>query len=577
MGLNARAVAVLLAFGLGACPSEDREGRVKAAGGSAGAAPEASSATDERKNERPRLVVSIVLDQLGSWVLERYRPLLPEDGLLSRGMREGAFHLRVRYPYAATITAAGHATLHTGVTPRAHGVVANDRYDPERGEKRALVDDGAHPILGAEGYAGPGVLRSPTVADVLSAATKGRAKIVSISIKDRGAILTAGRTPDFVAFYDRSVPGFTTSTYYAEDLPPWFVAFRERHPVQAYFEPWVPLPVTRQAAMVPDDRAVEGLLEGFGRTFPHDPRRTKSPASIFRFMPASTRYQLDLARAAVEALDLGDDATPDLLLLSVSATDYIGHVFGAESWEYLDNLLRTDRMLSDFVAELRRETQVAVVVTSDHGQAPLPADPPPPRIDPPALLQSIESALTARFGTGPFAAGYFLPYIYLTPAAMMHPEGEALVDAMLAHLRERPDIRLAVRATEAAKWIDSRDPMKRAIAEGIDLEQSGSIYLVPKEGVIVDPGLGGGGTTHGTPYLYDRDVPVIAWGAGVHRARTVEPQDALQVAPSLAALLGISPPEGATAPTLAGFPKRAARGEGQARGVAPASEASGAR
>ncbi len=497
----------------------------------------------------------MVLDQLGTWALERHFHALPADGLLRRAAAEGVLHRRVRYGYGATITAAGHASLFTGVLPRVHGVVANDLYDPERGAQRALVDDGEHALFGAPGFASPSVLRAQTVGDAL-VAHHPSAKVVSLSIKDRAAVLSGGHRPSFVAFYDSRVPGFTSSSYYFDALPGWFTNWRARHPVERYYETWEPLEGTARAAGVPDDRSVEGHLPGFGSTFPHDVRSSARPASLLRFTPSSTRMLLDLAEAAVDAYDLGGDEIPDLLALSVSATDYIGHAFGAESWEYLDNLIRTDRWLGELVRRLEKKTSVAVLVTSDHGHAPTPEDPAPTRLKPPALVAELDATLVERFGPGKYVAGYYIPYLYLTEAARTGPDAAAIESAVIEALRARPDVALAERSEVAAGWLEHPDELHRAVAAGIALDRAGPVYVVPAEGVVVDPNLGGGGTTHGTPYAYDRDVPVFVLGARVGRLETEEPLDLLQVAPTLARLLGIPPPPLAKLPPLPGVHER---------------------
>lgn len=471
---------------------------------------------------------------------------------MRRALEKGVFHPVVRYPYGATVTAAGHASLHTGVTPRRHGVVANDRFDGGRGKKRALVDDGEHTVFGTEAFASPTVLRSPTVADALRARHPG-AKVASLSVKDRGAILPGGQRPDFVAFYASGIPGFTTSSYYAEALPEWLERWREEHPLTRYLEPWEALAVTAQGVSEPDERSIEALLPGFSRTFPHDPKATPSPSFFIKLTPNSTRYQLDLARATVEALDMGSDLIPDLLLLSVSATDYVGHAFGAESWEFADNLVRTDLMLGAFVRELEKNTTVAVILSSDHGQAPAPTDPVPPRIFPEAMLADLDAALAPTFGEGKYAAGYYIPYVYLTASAAADPRRDQIEREMVRLLTAREDVEGAFLSKQVATWLKDPDPARRVLAEGVDLERSGPIYVVPKKGVIVDPNFRGGGTTHGTPYEFDRDVPVLAFGPRTAAATSQKPQDILQVAASLAALLGIEAPEGANPSPLEGF------------------------
>lgn len=502
---------------------------------------------------KPKLVLAVVLDQFGTWALEKHLPYLPEDGVIRRAVEGGLAHRRVRYPYGATITAAGHATLHTGVAPSVHGVVANDLYDPERGEKRALVDDGEHAIFGTDGFAGPAVLEVPTVGDALEQSTEGKAKVVALSIKDRASVLPAGRKADIAVFYDKRIPGFTTSSFYAKAIPEWLATFSAAHPTANYFGAWEPLEISLTAG-IEDDRAVEGSFEGFDRTFPHDPKETKNPGSALRFFPASTDFLLELARAAVKAYDMGGDDVPDLLSVSVSATDYVGHKFGADSLEYLDNLIRADRALGAFVRELEKTTELAVLISSDHGHAPTPNDPAPARIFPPKLLEALDAHLSEKFGEGSYGTGYHVPYLYLSPEALKREDRDAILAETIRFLEARPDVKAAAKTEDAAeKWAKSEDPQLSASALGIKVNSGGPIYVVPAEGAIVDTNLGDGGTTHGTPWLYDRDVPVLGFGVGIERVESSEAYDIRQYASSLCKLLDISCPAKDALPALPGI------------------------
>ena len=534
---------------LGACAGADRASAPASTASKPSNQPSSGDA-------RPRLVVSVVLDQLGSWVLEKYRSRLPANGVLARAITTGAHHPVVRYPYAATITAAGHATLYTGVPPRVHGVTANSVYDYARASSRALVDDGKHAVFGTKVNASPTVLQAETVGDALKRQTGGRAKVVSISIKDRGAVLPGGKKADMAVFYDKSVPGFTTSTYYAPVLPEWLSAWRAAHPIDDYLKVWTPLAETAANPPGPDDRESETNMGPFGRTFPHDPAKLGPMRySVFRVTPGATRYQLDLAEHLVAQFGLGTDDVPDLLAVSISGTDYVGHGFGAESWEYLDNLLRTDRMLTEFIDGLSTRMSVSVLVTSDHGQARLTEK--PRYIVPKKFVEAIDGEMREAFGDAlaPYVVAYKIPYVYLGRKVLDSPKKDAVLDRLVNVLKARSDIHLAVRATEGATWTkDVNSSVERLVGESIRVGVAGQVFVVPAEQVIVDPEMGGGGTTHGTPWSYDREVPVLLYGAGVSKAVSTEPQGILQVAPTLAAMLGIEPPAGASASPLAGAP-----------------------
>ena len=372
--------------------------------------------------ETPQLVVLLVIDQLGSWVFSRYLPLLSPDGFMRHVVDDGAVH-HVDFPYASTLTAPGHAGIVTGAAPSVHGVSANETL--RDGRIVRIVDDGEHPILGLEGvFASPTVLRSPTVADVLKEETEGRAKVASVSFKARAAILTAGQDPDAVFFYEASVPGFTSSAYYTGDegLPAWFREWSEEHPPDEMLKPWEPFEEMRVTDVCElDDQPGEGGV-GLDATFPHDARNADSPYSTVRYTGLTNEYLLSLAEKTTQALEMGRDDVPDLLVLAVSSTDYIGHAFGAESCEYFDNLWRLDQSLAAFARGLEARGRVSYLVTADHGVARLVErsvadENPAHRLSEAELVALVEARLDEAFGAGDWVAGYAHPFVHLTPEA----------------------------------------------------------------------------------------------------------------------------------------------------------------
>jgi predicted AlkP superfamily pyrophosphatase or phosphodiesterase len=299
--------------------------------------------------------VAIVLDQVPSWALDKYRDALAEDGAIRRGLRDGASYV-ASFPYSTTFTGPGHATLFSGATPSVSGITGNQFYDRSTRTLRPTVSDSRYPVLGnPKATASPIRLRVPTVGDALKRATNGAARVAALSLKDRAAVLPGGQRPDVALWYDAAIPGFTTSTYYSEGLPEWLVEWQRAHPTAGYLKPWSPLdPETAARFAGADDAPGEGGWAGLGASFPHDPTRSASAASVLRATPAGTDYLLDLARAVIDQLELGEDDVPDLLTVSVSGTDYVGHVFGPDSWEYFDNLVRVDRALGAFTEDIAR-------------------------------------------------------------------------------------------------------------------------------------------------------------------------------------------------------------------------------
>jgi arylsulfatase A-like enzyme len=517
-----------------------------------------------------RLVLAIVLDQLPSWALERYLDLLPENGVLRRGIESGAYFPRSRYGYANTLTAPGHATIYTGANPSRHGVVSNDVWSPEVQKALSAVDDRRHRVFGLEGaFASPSVLRSDTVADVLERTTGGRAHTVSLSLKDRGAVLAAGKKPDLVLWFDAARPGFTTSEYYAPNVPEWLRAWERAHPIEARLEPWIPRDPERLERLLGADAARgEGDWQSLKTVFPHDPKRGKQPYSAFRATPASSRYLMDLARACVEKLELGRDDFPDLLMISISGTDYVGHVFGAESWEYADNLARVDEALGELVRELEKAASLRVLITSDHGVASLPersrsrgarAE----RVSATALKEQLNERLRARklSGARDAVASLTPPLVHITREARESADRDAIVRAAIEELEKLPAVYAAfdVRALARAPAGDFRDAERarvaRAAAASIPEGVAGEVYVVLAENSVIDPNMpGDAGTNHGSPWRYDTDVPVLFFGPGITTHTESEPVEQSRVAATLARLLEIPPPPDANTAALRGAP-----------------------
>jgi predicted AlkP superfamily pyrophosphatase or phosphodiesterase len=251
----------------------------------------------------------------------------------------------------------------------------------------------------------------------------------------------------------------------------------------------------------------------------------------------------------VAARGLGRDDAPDLLALSISGTDCAGHIFGPDSWEYVDHLARVDRALGQWLAELARQLPLAVLITSDHGVAQLPERQVPAssaRLLPRELKRAVEAKLEQQLGTGPWVAGILSPFVYLTARARAHADPARVQALAGVALLEQPGIRDAFPCADVRAWSTHTDPVKRALALGLAPSNPCDWMLVPQPNLPLELGeTEGKGTNHGSPYAYDREVPVLAWGAGVPRRRSAEPVEQLRVAATLAKLLGVSPPPGA--------------------------------
>jgi hypothetical protein len=488
----------------------------------------------------PRLVVLIVVDQLATWVLDIYLPILPSESVLRRAHESGAYH-QAAFPYAATQTAPGHASLTTGVPPAVHGIVANAVLDPEHGPRKT-VDDHKHAVIGnPERFVSPTHLQAPTVADALNQHSDGKSRIVGISMKGRSAVLPVGQKPNAAVFYDSKARGMTTSTFYAPSgkLPDWLSAFVKANPVEPLLQVWEPEnPDWLQANFGPD-----AWLGEMYPSFPHDPKAATDPWYAFSFTPESTEYLMAAAFAAVKAEEMGMDDVPDFLVLGISGTDIIGHIWGPRSWEYADNLLRTDRALGRFVRILEARGPVAFVLTADHGIAAMPervrADGGSAgRIAHTQVTAHAERAADAALGEGDWVAAYVPPFITYTEAGKRRLKD--LHKALIKAMPTLEGVKAVYDAHAGATLRASNRDIERLVGESLPKDPPGDLYVVTSEGWF-DALSEQGGTNHGTPWPYDRQVPVLMWGAGIERRTSKKVHSVLQVATTLCALLDIPP------------------------------------
>jgi predicted AlkP superfamily pyrophosphatase or phosphodiesterase len=527
-----------------------------------GASSPALPTHEPERADPPRLVVLVVYDQLGSWVLDQHFDRLAPDGAIRRTMARGHAARRVRYGYAATFTAPGHAAIVSGAAPFASGIGANNVWDDARG-RIPVMDDGEHAILGRENaYASPLRMRATTVADVLHHESGGRAMIASISMKDRSAILPGGRHPDLCLWFDRRAGGFTTSSYYAEELPAWLAAWRTEHPWESYREPpWEGRDPVALSALGDDDRSGEGAY-GYDAAFPHDARDTDD-IDAFLSLPRSAEMQLELAERVVSELHMGEDDVTDFLAISISATDYAGHAFGPDSWEYADVLARTDASVGAFLRRLEDRMPVAVLITSDHGVAPLVersqeaghAD--AVRFSSEGEIEALRAHLAARFGEGEHVLGWVQPYVYLAE----NEHHARLVRETIRFVSQRPGVLAALDARSGARLREDGDPIRRAIGLSLPREWPGDVVVFPSERSVANEEMPDGrGTAHGSPWSYDVEVPAIYAGPNVAHGATTDVLPQARVATTLARLLGVDPPPSADTYELPGLtPLRASR------------------
>lgn len=510
--------------------------------------------------ERPRLVVGIVVDQMRYDYLYRYWDDMGDKGF-KRLLHDGHVVHDGHYHYVPTFTAPGHASVYTGTGPAMHGIIGNNWYSREEKKSVYCAGDPSVQTVGStsnEGEMSPHRLTATTMCDQLELATNRRSKTIGISIKDRGAILPVGFLTDGAYWYDRSSGNFITSTYYRESLPDWVKEFNSLGlPAKSLSQPWtLLLPQDRYEESLPDDRPYEQPYEGMDKAvFPHDfmkiqAARGKDANTIpFDLLPASpygNSVLAEFAKATIVGEEMGQDDITDFLALSFSSTDYIGHQFGPHSMEVQDVYLRLDRDLEDFFSFLDKNIgmeNVLIFLTADHAGGDVPG-----YISPPAgyfksknFENGLRERLTAKFKKDPIE--YFInQQIYFSRplVADMHLL-EAEVKAYAASFA-------GVYSVVSLQSLDrcAIEPgICDKIVKGVSPGRSGDVYLVLFPGWMPDY-TEKGGTTHGSPYSYDTHVPIIFYGWGVKpmdNYRRIWIQD---IAPTICGLLKISTPSGCT-------------------------------
>jgi len=513
------------------------------------------------------LLLVVVVDQLGGDVPGRFRERFGPDGF-RLVLDRGTYFRNAHFEHANTVTAAGHATLMTGGNPPQHGMIGNDWYDAANGRSVNCVADERHGEPG--GPPGPAAGRSPhnltssTFGDELVLASGGRSRVFAVSIKDRAAIIMGGHFGK-AYWYSKQRGQFVTSGFYHDAYPEWMRRWNDARPADRYSDSQWTLLLDRERYLAgdADDRAYERPDGTLGRTFPHPLSRGGSKAlySNLRTAPMGDELTLAFVEALMAAEQPGQRGSTDILAVSFSVTDFIGHAFGPDSLEAEDNLLRLDRTLAALFRLVDREVgldRTLVLLASDHGIAPIPESLAERgiaagRLDPPNFTQQIDEALKSRFETRERLAPVFSkPAFYLDMEAInrLGLNLEQVERAVAEELTRVPGVAFALTRSDL---LSGRIPQTREaerVATGFHPRRSGNVTLVQEAFWYLDATPYGNAAMHGSPYNYDTHVPIAFAGPGVPRRvvdRSVAPRD---VAPTLSKYLGTRQPSGAVGSPL---------------------------
>lgn len=506
--------------------------------------------------DAPRLVVFLSIDQMRGDYITRYGPRW--TGGLKRLVDDGALWVQSAYPYFNTVTCAGHATMGTGTFPSTHGMVLNGWYDRETGKTVSCTDDASVSLV-SYGAGAPKadavahsarLLRASTFADELRGQAARTPRVVSFSMKPRSAINLAGRAGDVVLWYGGADAGWSSSTAFAPGKLPFVERFVAQHPVEKEFAtPWTKI-LPDAAYLYDDDGVGEQPAAGWTRTFPHpltvtDATAKGSAAARWAASPFPDAYLGRFAIAAIDEFKFGQTPGIDYLAVSFSQLDGSGHAFGPRSHEVQDTLARLDKVIGDLLAALDAKVgagRYVVALTGDHGVSPIPEQMKAMgfdagRVDLKAVSSAVEQALATKFGPGKYVAHVAYTDLYFERGVVEKLKADPSAMQLVIDTIERIDgIQRVVPSHTLPEVHATDDRLVQAARYSYAPDRSGDLFLMPKPYWLMSSA----GTTHGTGYQYDERVPVLLFGAGVRPGKYWNAATPADLAPTLAALCGIT-------------------------------------
>lgn len=513
---------------------------------------------------KPKLVVGIVVDQMRYDYLTRFASHYGDQGFL-RLVKEGYNFKNNHYNYIPTYTGPGHASVYTGTTPKNHGIISNTWYDKVDKKSAYCAGDDSVTSVGTDYPAGkmsPHRMLTTTFADENRLSTQMRGKTIGISIKDRGAILPVGHTANAAYWFHGINEGnFITSSYYMTELPKWVERFNEGNTALSYLKEWNTLHKINTYVESGDDlNEFEGGFVGKETAeFPYDLlklQESNGGYDILNSTPYGNSIVTDFALAAIKGEKLGQDNITDVLAISYSSTDYIGHNFGVNSKEVQDTYIRLDLEIERLLKTLDKEVgtgEYTVFLTSDHGAVNVPAylqsvKVPSGYIDSRSERQNLTLFLHKLYASAEIIENVSNNQIFLNKEKIAELElniadvEEAIVNEIINY----PSIDKAYSAT-TMRTNYFFEGVEELLQKGYNQKRSGDVLVVRNPAHI---SYSKTGSTHGSGFNYDTHVPLIFFGKGIKKGNTLSRTNIVDIAPTVSALLGISFPNGSTGKVL---------------------------
>ncbi len=486
---------------------------------------------------KPKLIVAIVIDQFRYDYLTRFRS--EYTGGMERLLTRGAVFTDARYIHFPTVTAVGHSTILSGATPAVSGIVANEWFDRDESRRVTSVTDGATVLLGGVDAvttgASPRRLLVDTIGDEIKMADGGQAKVIGVSLKDRAAILPAGHMANAAYWFDNASGNFVSSTYYFRDVPDWVKDFnKSRLGDQFAGATWLThkMPATTK--------------ELYG----------DSLFSPFTTSPFANEVLERFAERVLSAEALGTHDTTDVLTVSFSANDLVGHTYGPYSEEVHDISLQVDKQIGRLIAAAERQAgpnNTLVILTADHGVSPSGEElqrmhMPGGRMPSSTIRAGAEGALKAKYGDGNWISGLYELFLYLNRdlIAQKHLDLGEVERVAAEGLYHVDHVARVYTGEQLARGAVGNDEFGRRVQNGYNLRRGADLEIVPEPYWIV----GDIAASHATPYSYDNHVPVIFYGPGIAAGTYSQPITVNDIAPTLAAILNVETPSGSVGRAL---------------------------
>lgn len=513
------------------------------------------------QQQKPKLVVGIVIDQMRYDYLDRYWNKFGNDGF-KKIINNGFNCKNTHYNYMPTYTGPGHASIYTGTTPENHGIIANDWYDKRQKKYVYCAEDTTVKTVGSsskDGLMSPKNMITTTITDQLKLNTNFKGKVIGISLKDRGAILPAGHKADAAYWYEGKNTGkWISSSYYFNELPKWVQEVNKKNSANTYLsKPWnTLLPIADYTESISDNNPYEGVFDGEKTpTFPHNLpalRDSNENYSLIKNTPFGNNITTEMALAAIIGEKLGEDETTDFLALSYSSPDYIGHQFGPMSVEVQDNYLRLDQDIAQLLTYLESKfgkDEVLIFITADHGAVDVPqflidSHIPAGYFDKKKMVADLKAFCITKWSAD-LIENISNNNVFLNHESIAKNNlNVAQIEQEIAnYLLSFEGISQTFTATTLKTTVITEN-IAANIQRGFSQTRSGDVVYVLASGWINDGYHTG--TTHGSPYHYDTHVPLLWYGHQIPKGETTKKVVIPDIAATLAVILNINAPSACT-------------------------------